>query len=126
MTDFWQRLAAAPFRELLELTSDPDGCRVYLSRETWAHILDGHAGMVVYQDLLHLAISGPERVEAEDPWRSVLYYYRRDPQEQAKRITDPTLKCIIVIIRYIHPPEWRFARTGVIRTAWSRRGMRRR
>lgn len=126
MSNFWQRLAAAPFRELLELGRDPDGCRVYLSRETWTHILDGHGGMADYRDLLGPAISGPERVEAEDPRRSALYYFMRDPQEEAKRITDPTLKCIIVIVRYIHPPEWRFARTGVIKTAWSRRGMRRR
>ena len=126
MTDFWQRLAAAPFRELLEFTSDPDGCPVYLSRETWEHILVGHVGMADYQGLLHPAISDPDRVEAEDPQRDVLYYFRRDPQEEAKRITDPTLKCIIVIIRYIHPPERRFARTGVIRTAWPKRGMRRR
>ena len=126
MSDFWQRLAAAPFRELLEFTSDPDGCRVYLSRETWAHILDGHAGMADYQGLLRLAITDPEKVEAEDPGRSALYFFRRDPQEEAKHITDPTLKCILVIIRYVHPPEWRFERTGIIRTAWARRGMRRR
>ncbi len=126
MTDFWQRLAAAPFRELLKLSSDPDGCPVYLSPETWEHILDGHVGMADYHGLLRPAISDPDRVETEDPQRDVLYYFGRDPQEEAKRITDPTLKCIIVIIRYIHPPERRFARTGVIRTAWPKRGMRRR
>lgn len=126
MTDFWQRLAAAPFRELLEFTSDPDGCRIYMSRETRGHILAGHSHMEDYLNLLLPAVSNPDKVESEDPGRITLYFSKRDPREEAKAITDPTVKCIIVIVKYVYPPEFRHARTGVIRTAWPKRGMRRR
>ena len=126
MTDFWQRLAAAPYRYLLEYSSDPDGCPVYLSRETWEHILEDHSDMDDYRQLLLRAVSGPDKVESEDPGRNTLYLFKRDPREEAKAITDPTVKCIMVIEKCVHPPEFRYARTGIVKTAWARRGMRRR
>ena len=97
-----------------------------MSRETWGHILDGHSDMEDYRHLLIPAVSNPDKVVNEDPGRNALYYFKRDPREEAKAITDPTVKCIIVIVRYIYPPEYRHARTGVVRTAWPKRGMRRR
>lgn len=126
MTDFWQRLAAAPFRHLLEFTSDPDGCPVYLSLQTWGHILEDHSDVDDYRQLLLAAISAPDKVESEDAGRNALYFFKRDPREEAKAISDPTVKCIMVIVKYVHPPEFRYARTGIVRTAWARRGMRRR
>ena len=60
---------------LLGVTEDPDGRRVELTAERWAHVVDartGHPELVSHQDAVLLAVQSPDLVRpgrrANESW----------------------------------------------------------
>ena len=124
MTDFWQRLAAAPPGIPQPLAVDPDGFLVYLSRRRWeGHILPGHEHIRFIQDLVVPAITDPDDREFEDPVGQIIRYYHRIPRGRHSLFPDHWMK---VVVKYRHPAVTGYKRTGLVSTAYPdrRRGRR--
>ena len=124
MTDFWQRLAAAPPGIPQPLAVDPDGCTVYMSRTRWeTHILPGHEHILFVQDFLIPAIANPDDREYEDPSGQVIRYFRKIPSGRHALFTNHWMK---VVVKYRYPAITGYERTGLVSTAYPdrRRGRR--
>ena len=118
MTDFWQRLAAAPPGIPQPLGEDLDGVPVLLAREEWEHILAGHPEMALLRDLLPLAINEPDFVKQEDPAGKFIHYFKVVPPGLSAEISARDHE-ILVVVKYLYPPEAGGARTGFVSTAYS-------
>ena len=118
MTDFWQRLAAAPPDVPLPLAVDPDGVPVLLAREEWAHIRDGHPEMDTLRELIVPAISVPDIVKKEDAAGNFIRYYKVVPHRLAAAFSAREHE-LMVVVKYLYPPEAGGQRTGFVSTAYS-------
>lgn len=118
MTDFWQRLAIAPSEVPLPLAVDPDGVPVLLAREEWAHILGGHPEMLALRDLIVQAVSAPDHVEKEDPAGKFIRYYKVVPRRLAAVFSAREHE-LLVVVKYLYPPEAGGQRTRFVSTAYS-------
>ena len=124
MTDFWQRLAAAPPDVPQPLAVDPDGCTVYMSRARWeTHILPGHEHIQLIQDMLIPAIASPDERVFEDPSGQVIIYYRKIPPDRHRLFPNHRAR---IVVKYRYPPVKGYRRTGLVSTAWADRSRRRR
>ena len=124
MTDFWQRLAAAPPDVPQPLAVDPDGCTVYMSRARWeTHILPEHEHIRLIQDLLVPAIVDPDDREFEDPSGQVVRFYLKIPRDRLELFTNHWIR---VVVKYRYPSVTGYSRTGLVSTAFPdrRRGKR--
>lgn len=124
MSDFWQRLAAAPPGIPQPLAVDPDGCTVYMSRAWWeTHILAGHGHLRLIQDLLVPAIADPDEREFEDSAGHAIRYYLKIPRGRHGLFPDHWMK---VVVKYRNPAVTGYRRTGLVSTAYPdrRRGRR--
>ncbi len=99
MTDFWQRLAAAPPGDTLRIGIDPEGVPVYLGRNEWRHILYGHPEMFDFRDLIVLAVTRPVSREP-DRKTGVLRFYSRLPANRTISSRELPLR-VRVVVKYI-------------------------
>ena len=124
MTDFWQRLAAAPPKVPQALAVDPDGYTVCMSRGWWErHILAGHRDIRFIQDLLIPAIANPDEREYEDPAGQVILYFLKIPAGRHERFPNHWLR---VVVKYRSSSDTGYRRTGLVSTAYPDRRRRRR
>lgn len=103
MSDFWQRLAAAPPEIPQPLAVDPDGVPVLLAREEWAHILDGHPEMLALRDLIVQAVSAPDHVKKEDPAGNFIQYFKVVPSRLLAAFAGREHE-VLVVVKYLYPP----------------------
>lgn len=119
MSDFWQRLVAAPADVPLPLAVDPDGCTVYMSCETWErHIVRKRPRMFALRDFVGQTINAPDRVIHEDFARKYIHYFRKVPPKLLGEFESPDHE-MLVVVKYLYPPEAGGSRTGFVSTAYS-------
>ena len=118
MTDFWQRLAAAPPGLPVPLAIDPEGVPVLLAREEWAHILGSHPEMDILRDLIVQAISAPDFVKKEDSAGKFIRFFKAVPQGLSTVFVAQEHE-VLVVVKYLYPPEAGGQRTGFVSTAYS-------
>ncbi|MCY3944716.1 MAG: hypothetical protein OXF44_00345 [Anaerolineaceae bacterium] len=118
MIDFWQRLAAAPPDIPQAFAVDPDGAPVLLAREEWAHIQEGHPEMLALRDLIIQAVSAPDHVKKEDPAGNFIHYFKVVPPKLSAEMSARDHE-ILVVVKYLYPPEAGGQRTGFVSTAYS-------
>ena len=119
MTDFWQRLAAAPPDVPLPLAVDPDGHTVYMSRKVWEfHIHSKRPRMQALRDLVIQAISHPDYVKIEDVEANYIHYFKVAPPKLLTGFESSEHE-VLVVVKYLHPDVFGGRRVGVISTAYA-------
>ena len=118
MNDFWQRLETAPSDVPQTLALDPDGVPVLLAPEEWAHILGGHPAILALRDLIFQAISAPDHVKKKDPAGIFIQYFKVGPSSLSAAFSSREHE-ILVVVKYLYPPEAGGQRTGFVSTACS-------
>lgn len=113
MTDFWQRLAAAPPGQTIQIGLDPEGVPVFLGLSEWRHILHGHPEMNDFRDLIELAVTSPVSREP-DRRADVLRYYARVPVSRNISARNLPLR-VRVVVKYVDEDD---GLKGYVRTAF--------
>ena len=116
--DFWETLPLATPRDLRFFANDPDGIRVYLSREQWVtHILDRHGDMQQHRYLMFQAVSCPSIRRMGFPTEKGFavkhtYCYSHQSEKKAE-----TVYLLEVVIKYLAVVELGSRLAGLISTA---------
>ena len=118
MTDFWEQLAHAPFREPLHIATDPDGVAVFLSREQWEnHILKEHLRMEKYRDYIIPTVTDPDEREWEQltgiDRYAIINYAVIPPSARSA----PISRRMRVVVKYLKPAARQGKLTGLISSA---------
>lgn len=95
-------------------TKDEDGCVVLLGKNEWHnHILDKHPEVGSFFDQIIQTIESPEQRHRDAEDDRVYLHYRRVKQPIHKK-----LKFFLVVIKYVHAPEFNFERTGFVSSVY--------
>ncbi len=100
MTDFWQRLAAAPPGQTLQIAHDPEGVSVALGSREWRHILRRHPEMNDFRDLIVDAVNRPVAREPDVRQPGVWRFYSRVPYDRTISSRELPLR-VRVVVKYI-------------------------